>query len=157
MSSNDTTPATPLITSNEDALREIKTFGDAIALLESSGIAAVNYEEEYGDGFALIKGDDAKQSLVGVPFVILGIRLIEGDYEQAGVKAIYAAIHLVTQDGRKIVMIDGGTGVGATAMKMADRGHVSGVYVPKGLRRSDYEYIDNQGNKSPATTFYFSN
>lgn len=148
---------TPLITRDETLMRDITSFEDAIHVLQAAGVTPVNFADEYGDGFELCKGKDAKATLVGVPFVILGIKMIEGDFEDKGTKSLYAVIHLVTKDGRKLILLDGGTGVCATAQSMLERGHDAGIYVESGLRRSDYEFIDEKGNKSPATTFYFSN
>ena len=145
---------TPLLTNNDEVLRDVRSFEDAIALLAGAGVAVVDYSEEYGDGFTLLKGNDDKQKLVNEPFVILGIKLATGDY---GDGEEFAILHVVTKSNQKFILVDGGSGICAQAIAMIDRGHSAGVYVPNGLRRSDYEYVDEKGKRSPASTFYLSN
>lgn len=146
------TKTEPMLTNNTEVLAGIGSFADAMQVLSDAGINAIDYSEEFGDGFTLLKGNDEKATLVGVPFVILGIKFAEGDYDTD-----FAILHVVTEDGRKCVVVDGSTGIRSQAHVMADKGITAGVLVKNGLTRSDYDYIDEKGKKTPATTFYLSN
>jgi hypothetical protein len=141
-----------MLTKDTETLASITSFQDAMQALSDAGINTVDYSEEFGDGFQLMKGNDQKGTLVGVPFVILGIKFAEGDYDES-----FAILHVVTEDGRKCIIVDGGSGVCAQAKAMAAKGITAGVLVKNGLTRSDYDYVDEKGKTAPATTFYLSN
>lgn len=146
---SDVVVATPMLTKDEESLAAITSFADAMALIESAGIE-IHSTEEYGDGFKLLTTAD-KTQLVGVPFVVLGIKFAEGDYGDD-----FAIIHLVTEDGRKCIITDGSTGIRAQAKRYAEKGITAGLLVPRGLVQSDYTYLNDKGVETPATTFYLS-
>lgn len=151
------TKTEPMLTQDTDLMRSIGSFDDALRVLEQAGIGAIDYSTEFGDGFQLLKGKDEKATLVGVPFVILGIKFAEGDYMKDGKPGEFAILHVVTKDGRKCILVDGSTGICEDAKDIVKTGRTAGVLVPRGLSRSDYDYIDDKGEKNPATTFYLSN
>lgn len=77
----------------------------------------------------------------------------------------YVIVRAKTQDGT-IVFADGSTGIKDQLLKYQTRlekareegTQWSGLYVPRGLRYSDYTYTDpNTGDKSPARTYYIDN
>jgi len=160
---SDAIVAVPLITNDEETMGAIKSFDDAIAVLAAAGVE-LHDSKEYGDGFDVAD----KNELVGVPFVILGMKFSEGEYGGNG----FVIIHLVTKDGRKLIITDGSTGIRAQAEKYAARGLVAGVVFRDGLIRSDFRYVDDKtaangirivrasdpefASSKPATTFYLS-
>lgn len=143
---SDVVKSFPMITKDEDTMAAIQSFSDAMQVLKDAGIE-VHSTEEFGDGFKLVD----KDTLVKVPFVILGIRFADGDFDTD-----FAILHVVTEDGRKCIITDGSTGIRAQAKRYAERGITSGLLVPNGLVRSDYEYINEKGKSTPATTYYLS-
>ncbi len=73
----------------------------------------------------------------------------------------YAVVVAVAKDGRKVMFSDGGAGIPKQLADVSDRRIERGSATPyhglklaRGLRRSDYEYTDEKGNTSAATTFY---
>lgn len=161
--SADTVPMVPLITNDEETMGSIQSFDDAIAVLASAGVS-LHSSKEFGDGFEVVD----KSSLVDVPFVILGMKFSEGDYGNER----FVIIHLVTKDGRKCIITDGGTGIRAQAEKYAAKGLTAGVVFESGLIRSDFRYVDDKtaasgirvvrakdpefADSKPATTYYLS-
>lgn len=119
-------------------------FADALALIEDRFGGEVVDATDLGDGFTVLD-KAAKKSLIGVPFVILSVTFHEGDYidETTGAKGEFASLRLVTKDGRKIVLNDGGTGIPdqiRTLHKMKPDLATKPILVHKGLRVSEYEH-----------------
>lgn len=137
---------------NLDSLAEIKTFADAMALVQSAGLE-VHSTEEFTDGFVMTD----KNTLVGIPFLILDYTLSESkDYKDAdGNPAPYAVIRLVTEKNDKCIVVDGSAGICKQIQLYASK-DARAVYVPGGLIRSDYKFTDGNGNEGSATTFYLS-
>lgn len=140
---------------SEDEYAAIQSFNDAMRLLSDAGITVANAADEIGDGFVLIKGDDEKARLVGVPFILISWNFNVGDFGKP-----YVSARGITQTGIKFVLNDGGTGIRDQLDKY--KGDMGGLFVPHGLRRSDYG-LDAENNPvklgSPesvgkATTFY---
>lgn len=118
-------------------LRSITTAEEAIALLVAKG-ATPRSISEFGDGFAILVGDEGKKRLVGVPFFIIGWREFQSTkYNTNGV-----AMYVITTDGedRKYTVIDTGTGIKRQILE--DIQEPVGIHVPQGLTRSEY---DNAG------------
>jgi len=161
----------PIAASNlaADALRDITSLEDAVALLNASGLEVRHVSDEMGDGFSLL---DDKDALVGTPFIILSSSLSAGDFG-----AQMVTVRLVTRDGRKIIINDGGTGIRAQAEDYAsahDGASLAGLMVEKGLRASRFKFCGDCkkvsklnaaecatcGNSdaktfTPAATYYF--
>jgi hypothetical protein len=131
-----------------DALAGITSFDDALALAtETLGADnIVRADEEIGDGFILL---EKKDSLIGVPLMFLGWDFHMGDFGE------FVSAKVVTKDGRKIILNDGSSGLyKQLAEYSAKKKRMGGLLVPNGLRKSDYEYEDEKGEKRPATTYY---
>jgi hypothetical protein len=137
----------PNLIDNETALHDVKTLDDALALLNSAGLS-VSDISEYGTGFSVVD----KATLVGVPFVALGYKMVKGDFGPMSV------IFAVTKENAKVIIVDGSTGIKDQLASFEAAGLPPGgpFKCEKGLSRSDYEYIDDKGNHIPATTFYLS-
>jgi hypothetical protein len=130
-------------------LQGISTFDDALALLRetygNTGIIAA--DEVIGSGFGLLTNKDL---LVGVPFVILKWQFYPGKFTSE-----FSTCMVVTTDGRKYLVNDGGTGICKQLTELtAETGRQGGLVARKGLSRSDYTYTDERGEESPATTYY---
>lgn len=150
------TPAVPEFTRNTEVMRDIRSFDDALALLKDAGVGLVD-SKEFGDGFEICKD---KAELVGVKFLILGIRFGDSTYAD---NEKFAVLHVVTVDGRKRILIDGGSGIAAQAQDIYKSHNAAGagVVCEKGLTRSDYVVITpdpktGEEVRTPATTFYLS-
>lgn len=133
--------------------RGIQSWDDAIALAQGSFGALVT-AEDLGDGFTLVK-EEQKAALVGVPMLCLYAQLRTGDLGG------YVVVRCITKDGRKVVVVDGGTGMyeQLSEYMTANDGRWPNLW-PRGLRRSDYK-TDIPNPKKPgetltvdATTFY---
>ncbi len=150
-----------------DALRNIRSFEDAFALVESTYGPVVTADTELGDGFSLLEDKD-KRRLVGVPIMFLSWSFTEGDYQSEFVSA-----RIVTKDGGKYVVNDGGTGICAQLREFTEthNGRRGGLLARRGLRSSDYKVCDgtngcghppqpvtneaaHKGKVTPAATFY---
>ena len=147
---------------DDDTLRGIGSFSDALALANSSG--EVIDASDFGTGFDVVKAD----TLDGVPFVVLAWQFNAGEFGP------FVSMTLVTEDGRKCIVNDGSTGVceqvlGITRAKYGDA--VVGdrdatppvpavVYGPmvvrKGFRVSRFKYTDDDGKSHPASVTYLN-
>lgn len=152
---SDSTIITPVLTTNNELLRNITSFEDAARALADAGIEPTNYSEEFGSGFR-VASETEKRSLIGVPFIALGLRLAPGEYMREGEKTDFAVLHIVTKTGEKLILTDGSTGICDQVKEVLAKGITAGLYVAGGLRVSDYDYTDEKGNVSPASTFYLS-
>lgn len=148
---------------DSDSLAGITDFQSAIQLaIDEFGLDQIIDSTTIGDGFRLISTED-KGTLVGVPFIILDIRV---GYD-IPTSRHYCVLRLVTSDSRKIIVSDGSTGIyrdlcntfGANRNGDDDvelnwsRKPFAPVLVKAGLTRSDYVTSVNGKNVS-ATTYY---
>lgn len=137
---------------SEGMLADIGSFDDALALVNDVfGGHVVEADKELGSGFSLL---DDKNRLIGVPFVAVKIDFHKSELNEEGE---FVTLHVVTQDGRKHVVNDGSSGIYAQIKELWSRKpDLVGLplMVRRGLRRSDYTYMDDKGNAKPATTFY---
>ena len=156
-----------IITSNgrvfdDAALAAIVSFDDAINLAAPDG--ALESMSEYGTGFALLEN---KSVLVGAPFVVLQWRFNEGDF------GAFVSAEIVTEGNDKLVLNDGSTGIFQQLREVTDarnaKGSVTpqaGLFVPGGLRKTDYFYNVTTGETAnrptsetgwaKASTYYLS-
>lgn len=142
--SNDVAKSSPIF--DDETLGNIRSFEDALAVLSDAGVQVTDISD-YGDGFAVVR----KEELVNAPFVIVDYKFADGDFGTP-----FAILRVVTKDGRKAIFTDGSTGVRAQMQDLDKRGISGGVLVKNGLTVSEYEYIDAEGNKTPAKTFYLA-
>lgn len=128
-----------------DTLRGVTSFADAMELFAGDVLTA---DSELGDGFAMIKNKD---SLVGVPCLFMSWSFNTGEYADE-----FVAARIVTEDGRKVVIIDGGTGIRQQLREFTDShgGRQGGLLSRRGLRKSEYTYTDENGKEKDAETFY---
>lgn len=110
----------------------------ARALLATAGSA-----DELGTGFRTVKD---KRQLIGLPFIIVNYRFFEGD------KGRFTAAFLVTDDGRKIMITDGSTGIRDQLERWTsiNGGRMRAMAAQKGLRVSSYPFCDNCRAPAPA-------
>lgn len=131
---------------DDDTLASISSLDDALKVLSDAGIGATDIAD-LGDGFSVMD----KSEFVNVPLVVLDWKFSSGDYGDE-----FAIMRIVTADGRKAVLTDGSTGIRNQLASFSRHGIVGGVIVKRGLTRSDYEYVDEKGKRTPASTFYLS-
>lgn len=106
-------------------------------------------QSAFGSGFTLLK---EKDQLVSKPFIIVEWRFSLGDHGE------FVSALVMTNSGDKFVINDGSTGIYAQLRSITDEtGKTHAHVVRNGLVRSDYEYVDNNGEKHPATTYYLAN
>lgn len=118
---------------NDDQLREIASYEDAMKLAASAyGQLEKVSDLELGNGFKLLPGKD-KSRLVGLSFVILHFQFNEGEFSDE-----FVSVTLVTQNGDRLIMNDGGTGICAQLKEISKTGRYGGIAVPHGLRKSEY-------------------
>lgn len=135
---------------SDDALKGITSFEDALTLLaETYGEESIVVASEVlGDGFAVLDSKN-KNTLIGVAFVLVNWDFSVGDNGE------YVVARIVTADGRKLVMIDGSTGICKQLQSYsANTGKYAGMVVKNGLRQSTYDYTDDKGETKSATTYY---
>lgn len=172
MSSKTDVVAFSALTNNE--LAGITSFNDALALLnarlaEVGGV--IESIADYGTGFSLLKD---KGELLGKPFIVLAWFFREGEYGDGG----FVSAEIVTEDGRKLVINDGSTGIRDQLVGVTERrrstglaNETVGLAVPGGLTKSDYfrhegtgeiaRAIPEGGKKGkdgwlPASTYYLA-
>lgn len=137
----------PILSDEQRA--DIKSFDDAMALFAQQGMA-VSSITDYGDGFQA--GAD-KSDFVNVKFVIVDLKIVSGEKSDYG--SDFAVVWIVTVDGRKAILSDGGTGVCEQVKTLISRKAALPIMCEKGLTVSEYDYVDEKGKKTPAKTYYF--
>lgn len=153
----DTIPEPKTVTDVFDmtTLRDLDDFDAAMALLVEEYGTVEDAEKVIGTGFTLLD-KHGKARLVGEPFLVLHVIFPESrEYRNdEGSPLHYCVAHIMTKDGRKFVLIDGGTGVYPQLEEWAVRtGRQGGLYVGAGLRESTYELPDGTGE---GTTYYLA-
>jgi hypothetical protein len=131
-----------------EELAGLTSFADALALVqEKVGESNVGVaDQEIGDGFKLLENKDL---LIGVEMLLITWDFHQGDHGE------FVSAKVMTKDGQKYIVNDGSTGIRDQLMGYsAKKNSQGGLYCKKGLRRSNYEYEDENGQKKPATTYY---
>lgn len=125
---------------NDAELRSIQTFAEVEALFAEKGIQPI----EVGNGFEMI---EKKDSLIGVPFIILDARFSDGDY------GTFVICEIITKDNFKGVIIDGSMGIREQVRALIEERTAagvehaaSGIVVKRGLTKSDYYRNVNSGD-----------
>lgn len=132
----------------QQAYHDINSFDDAVELarLTYGDANVVAASEVLGDGFKMVENKD---TLIGVPFFAIAWNFLMGDHGE------YVAVRLVTEDNKKLVMVDGSSGVFQMLANYSKKtGRAGGLFCQKGLRRSDYTYTDEGGKEKSARTYY---
>lgn len=149
---------------NDDLLGGISSFAEAVRLLEANGNDIVT-TDDLGSGFVLL--DDqmgGKDVLIDVPFVIVGMKFQPGDYKER-----FVVLFIVTDDNKKLIVTDGGSGIRAQCENFARVGRTAGIICKRGLLKSEFTYDSetgkalargeepSEGAKAiPATTYYLA-
>lgn len=156
-------------------------MANATQELVVSGVdeATINRIDSFQAAFAAFSATDLKQedmlyqaspyplledknTLVGVPFIITQVKWGESKkFVRNGESARFVILYIVTEGDELWTVTDGSTGIADQVQTLVadrqSRGVIpadQGIYVKNGLTRSDYDYTDEKGNVSPATTFY---
>lgn len=137
---------------NEEQLGQITSIEDAFAALAGAGIG-VSGIENFGSGFVLTE----KDQLQGAEMLLLQWRFSDGDFGP------FVSVVALTRDGRRVIFNDGSTGVyqqlrtvTRTRMGNGEANMQAGLTATKGLKKSTYNYQDDQGVMRPASTYYLS-
>jgi hypothetical protein len=132
---------------SDETLRSVTSFDEAFTLAQETFGGVIDASDEIGSGFDLLD-TDAKDSLTGVPFVILEMAFHHSDqYAQE-----FVSVVAVTEHNRRVIFNDGSTGIYAQLHAVYERtGRTGGILVKGGLRRSDYPANEER----PAGTTYY--
>lgn len=135
--------------------KELKTLADIQQRFSTGKIYDV---QEVIPDFGLVDSTE----LVNVPFTVahFEIRRSEefGRFNENGLlePGEYVSVYVITDDGRRLVFNDGGSGILPTAKNFIDvTKQTGGMRCPWGLRASTYEKVVND-QKVKATTMYFA-
>lgn len=148
---NDSTVAISGTRFDDETLSGIESFDDALGVLADAGVVIDHASEKLGNGFAILSD---KGLLVGVEILLLSWQFNNGDNGEF-VSANVVARMPGQKSPAKFVVNDGSTGI-RDQLKLynAKTGKTAGLHVKNGLRRSDYTFVDDNGQTKNATTFY---
>lgn len=137
---------------SKDQFASITSFEQALELARTT-YGELTSSSEFGDGFTMLEDKD---KLLNVPLLILDSSVTTSkDFTRNGEPTQFVALRIVTKPGEKFIVIDGGTGVCTQIMEWRTKtGRRGGFVCQKGLRKSEYSYVDDKGDTSPATTYY---
>lgn len=131
---------------DEEALRDGDTF-EYYARLAAEAYGSVDdVAHVLGDGFALLKGEEAKRRLVDIPLMFMSWDFYKGEYGSN-----FVAVRVVAQnpDGKvsKYILNDGSTGIADMLANYTKRtGKTGALFARHGLRASDYIYCEACGS-----------
>lgn len=134
---------------SDDQLRAL----DSLEGLQQALGIPIAQSTDLGTGFAVLD-KEGKRRLVGVPLLFVFWQFNNGD------QGVFVSTHVVQVDmmGKlvgKYIINDGSTGICQQLRDYTEHTQsFKGLFAPKGLRASDYDFTDEQGNTSKATTFY---
>lgn len=140
-------------------LHSISSMDDAVALFQqTSGQDIVEARDEIGDGFDYLENKDL---LVGRSMLILqwecGLSPSFTDKEGNPLKTVQAwCVVNAAGEVRKVRISDFSTGICSQLWDYTTRnGRAGGLMAPKGLRKSEFPYVDpTTGERSVAKTYY---
>ena len=135
-----------------------ESFDELAAMLHDAGITIEHAAGVLADEWPVVE----KKSLVNRPFILATWVVSEpgkGDFESQ-----YIVCRGITKDGKRFRFADGSTGVFRQLAKLTEErvkaGSASanaGLVVPGGLTVSEYDYKDEKGKVTKASTYYLSN
>jgi hypothetical protein len=136
-------------------LRGVSSFEEAMQLATETFGDVLDAADEIGSGFVKLENKDR---LVDTEFVILSYSMSEGDFRDTdGFLQHFVSARIVTRAGEKFFFTDGGTGIYRQLEDLAVRsGRTGGIHVKNGLRRSEYTWVDKNGNDQPGVTHYLN-
>jgi hypothetical protein len=145
--SGESTAVEPIDGLADSALRKIESIADVLRLTQGN-VPSVG--DILGDGFSVLTD---KRLLLDKAFVI--VRYGQHTSEKNG--GTFTTLHVVTDTGEKLIVNDGSTGIHAQCQEIRNAmGRVAPLHVPRGLRMSEYDYTNEKGEVSRATTFYLN-
>lgn len=115
------------------------------------------------DGIKSLRLIKDKNELVGVPFMLVEWRKTEStEVKRKGAPVYFSSAEaMLIETGEKVIINDGGTGIHEQLVTLTEHriannhpAPYNGRYVQNGLRVSEYDYEDNDGNVTRASTFY---
>lgn len=134
------------------------SWESALAAMESIGATISRSDEDLADEFPLID----KERLVNVECMFLTWSISMPNSESYGTP--YIVVRGIRRDGRRFRFTDGSTGICAQLMKLTEKRIREGFAVPNaglqcvtGLRKSEYDTVDSDGNEVHGVTFYIDN
>lgn len=145
-----------------EQLRNLQSWEDVQALINAEFGGAIDAAGELGDGFALL---DNKRSLEGIPLIFLTWDFRTSTKYQEEVNGeiqpgVFVSARVVAQTPvglKKYIINDGSTGIRDQLKELTARtGRQGGLTAKLGLRASDYDYVDEKGKKTEATTYYIN-
>ena len=120
---------------------------NVVEFLKSQGVELTDISA-FGSGFTILK---EKDQLIGKWFIIVEWKFSLGDFGE------FVSALIMTKDGDKFVINDGSAGIYQQLLAITEETEKRhGLVVRNGLTRSDYEYVDAQGKKVPARTYYLA-
>jgi hypothetical protein len=133
---------------SEENLREIENFDDIKTL---SGVAEItSISAVLGTGFSVLED---KARLLNLGFIIVKF----GTHESEKNGGEFSTLHVVTDTKEKWIVNDGSTGIHAQMTELKEKlGSVCPLFVPRGLRVSEYDYENDKGETSRARTYYLN-
>lgn len=134
------------------------SWESAIAAMESIGATISRSDEDLADEFPLID----KERLVNVDCMFLTWSISMPNSESFGTP--YIVVRGIRRDGRRFRFTDGSTGICSQLMKLTEKRIRESFPVPNaglhcvtGLRKSEYDTVDTDGNEVHGVTFYIDN
>lgn len=135
-----------------------ETWEEMVSLLNNSGIEVELAANVLADEWPVLD----KKKLINVPMMLATWSVSEPGQGDGGGQ--YIVVRGITKDGRRFRFADGSTGIFKQLVKLTHERVVNGsatpnagLYVPGGLTVSEYDYTDDKGAKSKASTYYLSN
>lgn len=134
-----------------NAISDLQSFQEAIDKIGAEVGAILNIEDYTGDGFLPLSDKD---KLINVPFVI-----VDGHFPKSskGKKETYVLLRVITIANDRWFFSDGSTGIYEQCIEVVEKvGRLAGALVRGGLVKSGYDYVDEAGNTTEASTYYFN-
>jgi hypothetical protein len=143
----NSTAVAPLDGFTEETLKTLDSFEEVISQVGPVANAA----DVLGYGYSLLED---KSRLIGQELMIVRYGIHKSDLNGRD----FSSIHVLTRDGGKYIVNDGSTGIHVQLKELKEeQGTVCPLYVPKGLRVSEYDYTDeNDGVTKKARTYYLN-
>ena len=137
-------------------LAAIDSFQSVLDSFKSLGLMPESMSD-YGTGFEICKNKDR---LVDTDLVIVEWRF---NHSEVGTEGVFVSAAVVTKNGEKWILNDGGTGIYQQLRLVTDQRNKAGhphpqaaLMVRGGLTKSEYTYEDEKGKRTPATTYYLN-
>jgi hypothetical protein len=139
---------------DENDLRALASFDDAVRLVEQRYGAIQDATTEIGDGFTVLSTED-KARLCGVPLLLMEWAFYPGKFGDRDFTAVRLIARMPGGLMGRYILNDGSTGLMEQLRKYTERtGRVGGLRVERGLTESTYTKELDDGQVIEATTYY---